>query len=83
MLLSFAVAPVKHKPAEYVIKKKPDEHELAQHLTAAQHFLLQEIDNLFCMLHQLNVKLKMKDLQTFSQIGEEGTLPPKTCWHLS
>lgn len=47
-------------------------------VSAAQHFLLQGIVNLFCMLHQLNIKFKMKDLQTFSQTGGEGTLPPKT-----
>lgn len=75
VLLSFAVAPVKHKPAESLIKKKPDEHELAQHLTAAQYFLLQGIYNLFCMLHQLNTELKMKDLQTFSQTGGKRNLP--------
>lgn len=66
---------MKHKPVESLIKKKPDEHELAQHLTAAEHFLLQGIDNLFCMLHQLNTELKMMDLQTFSQTGGERTLP--------
>lgn len=59
-----------------------DEHELAEHLTTAQHFLLQGIDNLFCMLHQLNTELKM-DLQKFSQTGWEGTLPPKTCQYLT
>lgn len=79
VLPSFAVPPVKHKPAESLINKKPDEHELAQHTTAAQHFLLQGIVNLFCMSHQLNTKLNMKDLQTFRQTGGEGTLPPKTC----